>query len=408
MTAHARLSPSAAHRWQHCPGSVALESALPESSSTYADEGTAAHTLASWVLEQKRPASDFIGVDIKVERKNSMPRIFTVDDDMAGYVQNYADTVRDYVGHGELLVEQRVEFSSFIGVAEQFGTSDAIGIVDDELVVIDLKYGRGVRVDAEDNPQAMLYALGSLHEFGWMADFQSVRIVIVQPRLGHVSEWAIPVLELEQWAESQAKPRALIADSLVGETDATKIELYLKPDEDACRFCKAKATCPKLRSEVARVVYDEPAALEADFAPEQACATAPTTPDQLGYLRARLPIIRAWCDAIEERVEQELRAGGTVPGFKIVAGKKGARAWSSADEAEAALKAMRLKQEEMYDFKLISPTAAEKLHKAGVLGPKQWAKLQDLIGQKESAPTVVPSSDPRAPLVIAPLEEDFV
>jgi len=176
MTAHALLGASKAHRWMRCPGSIALEADLPDISSPHAEEGTRAHELAAIILEAQIPwcPNDW-------------------DADMIDYVRSYVDYVtREAAGH-HLLIEQRVDYSDVIGVPDSFGTSDAIILAGDTITIIDLKYGMGVRVNAEENEQLMLYALGALETFGVTGNYTKAKLVIVQPRLDHISEWEVAI-----------------------------------------------------------------------------------------------------------------------------------------------------------------------------------------------------------------------
>jgi len=212
MSQHATLSPSGAHRWLHCPGSVALEAGYPDDSSEFADEGTAAHFLAEQCLLQRANASEFIDMEIALwadpetetsgvnfavsllgKKGLTISNSFTVGDDMAGHVQKYVDYVRA-IG-GELMVEQRLSIEHLTGEPGAKGTADAVIVLGDEIIIVDLKYGRGVKVSAEKNEQLAIYALAALREFEFLGDFKRVRLVINQPRLDHVSEWDLQIGE---------------------------------------------------------------------------------------------------------------------------------------------------------------------------------------------------------------------
>lgn len=398
---HANLSPSSAVRWLNCPGSVALDGAMPDKSSKFADEGTAAHELAERALTSGQPTAYFLGVYMDTD---SGP--IQVDDAMAEQVQKYVDYVRSI--HGELLVEQRLSISHLTGEDDAHGTSDSVILTADELIIVDLKYGMGHRVNAEKNQQLMIYALAALEAFSFMGDFKDVRMVIHQPRLDHVSEWVLPVAELLAFGE-HVKTLAQAALAYVGCSPLDVAAEALTPGEEQCRWCKAKATCPALASFVANTIADDFVDLEAahDVAAKFTAGMESVRVQEntrLAALLAAAGLVDAWLKAVRSEAETRLHAGEQLPGFKLVQGKQGNRAWTDEDEAEQILKSMRLKQEEMYTFKLISPTQAEKVLKDS---PKRWNRAKALIGQKPGSPTVVPESDKRPALVINP-SADFV
>lgn len=414
--AHARFSPSAAHRWIPCPGSMILEKNIANTSSVHADEGTAAHFLASECLERDRNAADFLDCFIVVkngnaawDNENAETRTgFCVDLEMSENVQKYLDAVRSQADGNDLLVEQRVNFSGFIDAENAFGTGDAIIIGQSEIQVHDLKYGRGVKVDAEGNEQLKLYALGALSDFGMFGEFTHARLVIHQPRLNHVSEAVISIEELYDFAH-RAKNTVQMIKAIDAGAAIFEAKDMLNPGEKQCHWCKAKATCPALIEHVIETVageFDDLSTSDLEAEIKQAVEDVPEHENQLlAKLYAALPLIESWSKAVAEAVSSKLHSGEHVPGYKLVQGRAGNRAWANAEDAEQVLKNMRLKVEEMYDLKLISPTNAEKLQKAGAIGPRQWTKVQDLIVRPEGKPTVAHESDKRPALDINPLND---
>lgn len=316
-----------------------------------------------------------------------------------------------------MFADIRVNYSSYLDVPEEtaWGTADVIIARGTELIVVDFKYGRGVEVSAERNPQMSLYALGALQAYqGLVADFERVRMAIVQPRVKRApSEWDCSVEELEDWGRSTARS-AVARCKLASLTtiDEEWEKTFLRPGEKQCKFCKAKATCPALRAEVASTVSSS---VGAPASPDEFADLDVVAAEELQYADdawlsaalGKLDLIEDWCKAVRAEAERRLLAGQPVPGWKLVQGKKGARQWVDPKVAEDVLKSMRLKQEEMYEMKLISPTAAERLHKAGVIGPRQWPRLQELITQSEGKPHVAPESDPRPALEVTPVVEEF-
>ncbi|KVE27233.1 hypothetical protein WS67_12075 [Burkholderia singularis] len=436
---HALLSPSSAYTWIECAASTAAQIGQPDASSEYADEGTAAHELAKWCLERHEAAEQYIGAVIPVgtvtrrdeetgEMITEPRRTFEVDEEMAEHVQLYVDGVRERVealrlagADVTLLVEQRLSIEHITGEHGARGTSDCVIIAvwpdgRAEIEVRDLKYGRGVEVSAERNYQAMLYAAAALEEHSAFVDFERVNIVIHQPRINErPSEWSTAPADLLAWIDGTAKPAAERARWLLRNVEERPREFKLatgdfNPGEKQCKFCKAKAVCPALATHVEATIGAEfEVVAEASAYGVQSEFIGRNVEllsnDRLGLIYETLDLIDDWVKAVRGRIEHELLNARAVPGVKLVAGRRGARQWRDEVDAERLMKSMRLKQDQMYNFKLISPTQADKL--LSKESPRRWKKVEALIVQRDGRPSVAPESDSRPALVIKPPEDDF-
>jgi hypothetical protein len=360
-----------------CPGSVTLSEGIEDTGSSNASEGTMMHAFAAKCLETGTDAVGYVG---QTDKETGL--ILQVK--QAKDVQFYVDHVREIVRStgGTLMVEQRLPIGWLTGEEGAHGTADAVIVTPDELIIVDAKFGFK-EVDADENPQLMIYAAAAWDELKVAYDFQRVRIAISQPRLLAKPEFTFSMDDLHMFIAEVA---------FAAEYTRYNTEQYV-PSEKACQWCRAKAICPALR-EQALADFDE-------VVPETAHE------DDLARVMANANLIEGWIKAVRAEVERRLLGGIPVPGYKLVQGKKGNRAWADPEAAEAALKAMRIKHDQMYDYKLASPTSIEKLAKAEEIGPRQWTKIQTLITQSDGQPSVAPVSDKRPALVTSVDASEF-
>jgi len=401
--AHAKLSPSGAHRWMACPGSVVLEAAFPNQSSIYAREGTVAHDLAARVLEwDTYTAQTFVGRTVVVDDHGEKVD-WLVTQEMADYVADYVKLVRELAKGKTLYVESKVPIGHLTGEEGATGTSDAviIDVAERNLSIVDLKYGMGVAVEATDNPQLMMYALGALELYGVLCDFDTVSMYIHMPRLNYVGECHMSTEELLNFADEVRAAANIASDARYIIAQNGNLDwMYLNPGEKQCRFCKAKSTCPALRAEVADIVGG--AATLDEFMPE--VPDMQTGDNYLSMAMAKVGLVEDWCKGVRAEVERRLLAGQKIDGFKLVEGRKGNRKWANEAEVEALFKSFRLRGDDMYDRSLISPTKAEKLFKNN---PKRWEKVEALTSRSDGKPSVAFASDKRSEMTVQSVADDF-
>lgn len=427
MSEHARLSPSGSKGWMNCAGRLALEAAFPNESSKYSDSGTACHSVAAWALIDDKPPSGWLDHKIHVSNPDEKPdRFVKFDEALCDITAGYVDVVRALAEGHELHVEQHVEFSEFVGVPNQFGTADAIilrpwvgeVIEGTELMVIDLKSGFRF-VEVEKNTQLMLYALGAYRMFDLSHDIRKVRLMIYQPQHGGMREYLMDLSELLAFA-TVARAAAQRVEYATAEheklhfvTDRAewnKKFLHPDPNEDDCGFCRAMATCPAMTAKIERVVG---AGFDVIVEKPEVFVKTPLNDDSglLAFAMSAIPTVEAWAKAVRAEVERRLLLGVPVEGFGLELGRQGARAWSDEEAAETLLrKTYRLKIEDVYDLKLISPTSAEKLTKAKtgekpLLTPIKWAKLQNLIKRSNAVPSVKPIDKIKTPYTVTKADE---
>lgn len=358
--AHSFYGPSKANMWMSCPGAMAFPQNQVESrQSDFADEGTAAHHFASLCLTSGEDAQYFIGISYRVNGKD-----WLCDEDMAAGIQVYVDDVRRRVGAGMLFVEQRVDLQQWLG-PDQFGTADAI-IVDTaqrRIIVEDLKFGRGEKVEAAENKQLQLYGLGSLafaELFAEVEDDWEVILVISQPRISQEpSSWPTTVGKLREFGERAGDAVRAAQDAILRFAGKEPDTNWLSPTDKGCRWCAAKAVCPALTAKI----HDE-TRLEFDpiTGPE---ITLPDSDSRLAEAYAVLPMIQNWCRAVESMVYARVTEGAQIYGsdgrpLKLVEGRQGARQWIDSKEAETVLKGV-LPDDKVYEQKVITASVAAKL-----------------------------------------------
>ena len=418
MSDHSLLAPSSMSRILSCPASLAQQHGCVDKGSKYAWEGTAAHTLYADCLVQSLPTTASLGRVIDVVEQGKKVAEFEVDEEMAGYVQSALDYVNDLVAanDSEMYVEQKVNFSDVVQYPDSCGTSDTIllhPLADNkvELHVIDYKHGKGVKVDAEQNEQMMTYALGALQSYLYSHDVASVRMTILQPRIGHISEWSIPVEDLGAWGANEMrsgcnKALAILETKIQNPQVEIAAELY-NPNEDNCKFCKGKATCPALRREVQEAIgcsFDDLDATIAELDDKPEPIEPPSDDDILDDLYPKIDMIYDWCSSVLAKIESRLLQGATFKNAKLVIGRKGNRQWTDAKEVEQELKAMRLRDNQMYKMELISPAQAEKLLKDT---PRRWKRIKDKVRREhQGKPSVAPIWDTGNPYELPKVEFD--
>ena len=357
---HATLSASSSHRWLACPPSALLNAAVPDTRSEYAAQGTDAHTLCEYeVLKSlgkpvKDPTEDLTWYD--EEMKDSA-------ESYAAFVNERLAKAKEFCKDPIVLVEQRLDYSRW--VPQGFGTGDCVIVADDLLTIVDFKYGVGVLVEAESNPQMMCYALGALDIFDGIYDINRIEMTIFQPRRENVSTFTMTKDDLLAWADEVLKPTAELAAKGEGEFKAG----------DHCQFCKVKATCRKRAEynlELAKYDFEMPDTL---------------TDDEVEAILEKVDALVAWGSDIKEYALQEAVAGKQWKDWKVVEGRSNRK---YTDE-EAVAQIVNAAGYDPCEHKVMGITAMTKL-----LGKKKFEDLlSGYIEKPQGKPTLVPMSDKR-------------
>ena len=357
---HALLSASSAHRWLACPPSAVAAEAYPQQDTDFTREGTSAHEVAEHVARYRDA-----GIDWRATMWSD-----DVTQEMVECAIGYADYIQERIKGDDavVLLEQRVDFSTW--VPDGFGTCDCILIQGDTMTVIDYKYGVGVPVDAVDNPQLKLYALGALNDFGIAYDVEKVEMHIYQPRINNVSVDSTTTDELLAWAENVVKP--LAAKAIKGEGDYDAGEW--------CKFCPHAGRCRQLTETCTE--YVETHSLRA--------AVPILAPHEVAEVLRMEPLVTLWLKRVKAQALTTLLNGGEVPGFKAVEGR-GSRNWADELEVARELERQGFNREDYTKTEVLSVAQMEK-----ALGKKKVAEvLGGHILKTPGAPTVAPMCDKR-------------
>lgn len=369
---HAVLSASSSHRWLSCTPSARLEQEFEDRASTAAAEGTAAHSLAEHKLR-------------KVLKMRSKKPVSQYDcDEMDGYTDDYVafvleqlEQTKQFCHDPKILIEQRLDFSCY--VPEGFGTGDCLIVSDKLLHIIDFKYGQGVLVEAEENPQMMLYALGALRLFDHLYDIEAVSMSIFQPRRENVSTWTISVADLMEWVETTLRPKAELAYKGEGE--------YIPGAW--CTFCKAAVKCRARAEEKLQLAQYE-------------FAIPPLlTDEEIEDILSRLDDLTKWANEIMAYAQDAaINHGKQWKGFKLVESRTNRKYTDEVSVIEAAKSAGYT---DIFKRSLIPITEMEKL-----MGKKTFKEvLGGLVIKPQGKPTLVPASDKRPAIITQGANQDF-
>lgn len=398
---HSVFAPSGSAMWMGCSGSLIPNLLAPDSAGREAAEGTVAHGVGELWLKTGRKPVHLLGTVEWVE-EGDWGFLIEIDEVMLDYVQSYVDWCS--MLPGDHFVEQRVYFSQITPIPNQGGTADHVACELHRMVITDLKYGKGVLVEAEGNTQARLYALGFFYEWDWLYDFQEIVIRIAQPRLDHFDEWVITRAELLEFAE-YAKVRAHAA---------WKIDAPRTPSAKACQWCNVKASCAataKLQADLMAAAFDNidrEISTEdmAEFKDGLALTAIPNiaplttlTTDEMATLYSFRRMADGWWKALAAELYRRAVAGEQVPGYKLVESRS-RRVFRDKNKAGAHLQSLGLAEDTVFETDIISPAQAEKeLRKAGYRSKELPDLLADLVHKPVGKPTLAPVSDKRPALV---------
>lgn len=451
MSGHAILSPSTGDRWLTggCTGSPALNYGGGDDWNEYADEGTAAHYLLEWCLVNEKDAADFPDAVIHVlsngdawsdlladnePSRNPIRSSFDCDEDMRDHIQVVVDDIRRCAKGNEIIAEQRVYFANTLSVPEEFGSGTADARVRDHaekcLQVHDLKYGASPRgivhagTSEKPNPQLGLYGVGSLEEDELLDDWEYVELHVHQPRLNHKDVVRVSIADMKAFAQSARARAAEALQSFMHDDEGNLVRTkegalvprkmeeldaqgMLQPSEKGCYYCAVADSCFALRRKNLQTAMDHFEVLELDEPRHETEKKLEAAFARAFPLPGELDLLETFIEAVRTKVKSRLKSGDKIPGWKLVMGRKGKRSWVKAalSKVEELMRSkFRLKAEQMYTRKLISPKGAETLLKDQ---PKRWQQLQEFITQSDGSESLAPDSDPRKAVEHKPVRDQF-
>ena len=369
LRSHALLSASGSHRWLNCTPSARLEEKYPDNSSEAAKEGTLAHEICEIKLIRYFKTHE-VPKRTTTSKLNGFKKNPLYQKEMEEHTNAYVDYIKEealnFEKKPQMIIEAKLDLSNYI--KEGFGTADCVLMGRDTLQVIDFKYGKGVPVSAEKNPQLMLYALGALERYDLLYKFEKVKLSIVQPRIAsEASEYELTVEELREFG-GFVQAQAQLAYAGEGEYN---------PSESTCRFCKARAVC-KARADKNTELW---------FA--RTSSPSELSNEEIGeYLRKGLDVA-AWLKDLQDYALAECLAGRKVPGWTVVEGRS-TRKWSDEDKAIKVLIDSGIQEAELYETK---PLTLAKIEKA--IGKENMEIVAKYIVKPQGSPTLVEESDRR-------------